>query len=236
MPIDVWEQDDARAAARELSPGRVLAQSLSIWSRMLQIPVRFLQIPFEAINWGLNRIAETANDSLLSPAPAPAAPPEAEPAVSGVPLPAGSPAPRIEEIIDDNIENDENDPDALRGDRLKLVRWRICFVRHGEEYSFPPHEELIADDLGPGVFEAWKSAEFVQSLTDPEKAPEVPETWSAYLPANCRHGNGRLRRFPPGDMKHLRVFFEVIRYSRRERMHFHERQLTLLREIATNLR
>ena len=65
--------------------------------------------------------------------------------------------------------------------------------------------------------------------------PRRPAWWLATLPLACRHQNGKLRRFPPGDLKYLRVLFEVVRYSRRESLHFHERQLRLLGEIATKL-
>jgi hypothetical protein len=228
-----------RTTVEDISPALALAQSVAILSRILQIQVRLLLVPFGAINWSLNRLAGTANDSLnnsLAPRTAPQTGlPPVLPLVQQTPPTAFADLPRVEILAPSDDEVCENDPEAFRGDRLKLVRWRICFVRHGDESSFPPHEELIADDLAPGVFEAWKSAEFVQSLTDPKKAPEVPEKWLGWLPAACRHANGKLRRLPPGDMKYLRVFFEIIRYSKRERLHFETRQLKVLREIANNL-
>jgi hypothetical protein len=129
---------------------------------------------------------------------------------------------------------DEN-PHGLPGEALKLVRSRIVFVKRGSEFAFDSNETLVADDLQPGVFEAWKIAEFVQRMADPDLAPEVPAEWLTTLPMACRHQNGRLRRFPPGDLKYVRVFFEVLRYSRRESVHFEERQLRLLGEIVTKL-
>ena len=145
------------------------------------------------------------------------------------------PAPHMELLEPPDVSYRDN-PDELRGDSLKLVRSRVVFVRRLEEFAFPAQEDLIADDLEPGVFEAWKIAEFVQRMADPENAPIVPPGWSHYLPATCRHENGRLRRFPPGDLKYLRVYFEVLRYSRRERLHFHERELRVMQDIADLLR
>lgn len=233
----IWDYqwpEGRQVREHERSLARAMAESLSFWSRIFGIPVRLLQIPLETLAFGLNRITETAGNSFSPPSFAPVLPPPDTALAETAPeSPAVVRAPRME-LLTPPDQTFQTNPDGLRGDSLKLVRSRIVFVKRPEEFAFPAQEDLIADDLDPGVFEAWKIAEFMQRLTDPAKAPEVPPGWSVYLPATCRHKNGRLRRFPPGDLKYLRVYFEVLRYSRRESLHFHERQLRLLREIANS--
>ena len=205
----------------------------SMWSRLVLLPVQIVAIQLEIIAICAHRMAEALGGPVavhgLSALPTP------RPVTSPVAYSSGA-QPEPAEILPRLLELrvDENQDD-LRGDSLKLVRSRVVFVRRGDEYAFPPREELIADDLEPGVFEAWKTAEFIQQLADPERAPDVPASWLNYIPPSCRHENGRLRRFPPGDLKYVRVYVEVLRRSPRERLHFHERQIKLLREIASAL-
>jgi len=188
----------------------------------LRIPVDLLQLPLDLFLYGLNRLAETAKDSLGRSAP-PYYPPET----------AVAPAPEL--LVFKRNRETRPDPGCLRGDSLKLVRSRILFIKRGYEYAFPAQEDLIADDLKVEIFEAWKIAEFVQRMADAENAPLIPSAWAEYPPAACCHANGRLRRFPAGDAKYLRVFFEVLNYYPREELRYRETQLRLLREIGEAL-
>jgi hypothetical protein len=233
---DYRPQQDTQVDQQEPTLRRGAPGTLSFWSEVFRIPFQILQIPLETLTYGLNRIADAAAHS-FSPLAPPALTAQVLPsqnAETTEPVPESpdtTPAPHIELFKAPDLNHRDN-PHGLRGDSLKLVRSRVVFVRRLEEFAFPAQEDLIADDLEPGVFEAWKIAEFVQRMADPENAPAVPPTWSHYLPATCRHENGRLRRFPPGDLKYLRVYFEVLRYSRRESLNFHERQLRVLQDIA----
>jgi len=197
-----------------------------------RIPAEILQIPLDALLFGLNRFAEKANDSIAGLraelVPQDSRPPQAPSAETAVVV-------EPEVVVSGLNRTLRPDLDCLRGDDLKLVRSRILFVKRGYEFAFPAQEDLIADDLEVGVFEAWKVAEFVQRMADPENAPAIPAGWAEYPPGGCRHANGRLRRFPTGDSKYLRVFFEVLNYYRREDLRYHENQLRLLREIGEAL-
>jgi hypothetical protein len=220
------------------SLARAVAHSLSFWGNILRIPVELLQIPFDTLDYGLSRIAHIANQPaiLSNTAESASVHRDAIPVAKG-PLnePAATIVPQLELLSAQPDQTYPLNPNSLQGDALKLVRSRVLFVKRDYEFSFPAQEDLFADDLEPGVFEAWKIAEFVQQMADPENAPRIPASWSIYLPAVCRHANGRLRRFPADDNKYLRVFFEVLKYYPRESLRYHERELKILSEIAKSL-
>jgi hypothetical protein len=52
----------------------------------------------------------------------------------------------------------------LSDDTLKLVRYKILFVKRNYEHAFREHETLVSDDLDSASFSAWKVAEFIQGL------------------------------------------------------------------------
>lgn len=207
-------------------PERTSQQS-SLLKAALRIPAEILYFPFDVLLYGLNRFAGRANDSTERWGNEIARSAEEPGSQETVVVPAS-------ELVAADRES-RPDPDCLRGDGLKLVRSRILFIKRGYEYAFPAQEELIADDLEVGFFESWKVAEFVQRMADTGNAPLIPADWKSYPPADCRHDNGRLRRFPAGDAKYLRVFFEVLNYYRREDIRYGETQLKLLREIGEAL-
>jgi hypothetical protein len=219
------------AGKQDSRPSRSALRSWSLWSEFLRIPVEILQIPLDTFLYGLDCLAEKSELSSGPPATAKLANADREviPA-QAPPAPAIVPAPEFFVRGLDRIG-----PDSLRGSALKLVRSRVLFIKRGYEFAFPAQEDLFSDDLEIGVFEAWKIAEFVQRLADPENAPEVPPGWSGYLPPGCRHAHGQLRRFPTGDSKYLRVFFEVLNYYPRESLRYRESHLKLLREIGKAL-
>ena len=100
----------------------------------------------------------------------------------------------------------------LNDDQLKLVRYKILFVKRDYEVAFPEREELIHDNIRGEDFTAWKIAEFIQRL---DKEP-VPERWrkKGYPVGNK---GGFINRLDEDDKKFLRVYFEVLeRYVREE--------------------
>ena len=124
----------------------------------------------------------------------------------------------------------------LSDDQLKLVRYKILFVKRDYEVAFPEREELVHDNMTGDAFAAWKVAEFIQELN--RRGTHVPSKW--------RDGDGKLK-YPPGkehtektdkgwvllglpegDKKYLRVYYEVLeRYVREEE----EDQVVVLRSI-----
>src|SRR5215472_16090681 len=92
----------------------------------------------------------------------------------------------------------------LRDDLLKLVRYKILFVRREYEIAFPEQEDIVSDNMDEDAFSAWKVAEFIQEL--PDGTIRIPAKWLAqdYPPAEFRK-NGFLIGLPHEDKKYLRV-------------------------------
>lgn len=106
----------------------------------------------------------------------------------------------------------------LSDDDLKLVRYKILFVKRDYEVAFPEREELIHDNITGEAFTAWKIAEFIQRL-DKE---ELPERWKKKAYPERRDSEKKLdlrfiHRLDEDDKKYLRVYYEVLeRYVREE--------------------
>ena len=47
---------------------------------------------------------------------------------------------------------------------LKLVRYKILFVKRGYEHAFEEQEELVSDNMDASAYTAWKVAEFIQKM------------------------------------------------------------------------
>jgi len=135
-------------------------------------------------------------------------------------------AKEIEKMTDTNLNDD----------MLKLVRYKILFIRRDYEHAFPEQEELVFDNMTDSAFTAWKIAEFIQSLD----RTEVPTKWREKVPPyppkqERRIVDGRetwvIHSLPETDKKHLRVYFEVLQRYAREKLKYEEDQLDALRGI-----
>jgi hypothetical protein len=117
----------------------------------------------------------------------------------------------------------------LGGNDLKLVRYKILFVKRDYEVAFPEREELVADDLSGTDFTAWKIAEFIQRLDD----EPVPRQWrDKNYPRNYDGvSDPRVAHIDEGDKKYLRVYYEVLTRYSREEFHHDEREVEVLEEI-----
>lgn len=131
----------------------------------------------------------------------------------------------------------------LSDDQLKLVRYKILFVKRDYEVAFPEQEELVHDNITGDAFAAWKVAEFIQQLH--RGHTPVPHSWLSgsggdmpptYPSAehggreHVRHGDRgwMLLGFPESDKKYLRVYYEVLeRYVREEE----DSQVGVLKDI-----
>jgi hypothetical protein len=122
----------------------------------------------------------------------------------------------------------------LRGDMLKLVQYRVLFVRRDYEVAFPEKEELIADSIDETTFTSWKIAEFIQSLGQGEMEP--PGRWRH---RNCPSGwtikEGKLVGLRDEDKKYLRVHYEVLDRFPRKSFGFKGKQIRRLEEIRDAL-
>jgi len=124
----------------------------------------------------------------------------------------------------------------LNDDQLKLVRYKILFVKRDYEVAFDEKEELVHDNMTGDAFAAWKVAEFIQELN--RRRTYVPSKWRGNdgklkYPAGTEHAERTdkgwvLLGLPEGDKKYLRVYYEVLeRYVREEE----EDEVVVLRSI-----
>jgi hypothetical protein len=115
----------------------------------------------------------------------------------------------------------------LNDDMLKLVRYKILFIKRDFEHAFDENEELVYDNMTDSAFTAWKIAEFVQSL---EKI-EIPEKWQKQNYPRAAKSGEKIHSLDESDKKYLRVYFEVLQRYAREKLKYEEDQLTALRGI-----
>jgi hypothetical protein len=129
----------------------------------------------------------------------------------------------------------------LSGHILKLIRYKILFVKRKYEVAFPEIEELIADSLTDTGYTAWKIAQFIQGLDH----IAVPAAWGggkdkkvkpAY-PKGARYKDGRwvIHELDEDDKKYLRVYFEVLERYKREKFNHKKRQIKVLKEISKRI-
>jgi hypothetical protein len=66
----------------------------------------------------------------------------------------------------------------LNDDMLKLVRYKILFVKRDYEVAFPEEEDLVPDNMTGADFSAWKVAEFIQRLGHRPPDVRFPKRWA----------------------------------------------------------
>jgi len=135
-------------------------------------------------------------------------------------------------------ERDTRDRD-LRDDKvLKLVRYKILFVKRDYENAFPEKEELVSEDTDIAGYTAWKIAEFIQDL----KNIEIPKKWrDKKYPRNVEltsppEASPKINELPEDDKKYLRVYYEVLQRYRREEFRYQERQIEVLEQIRDRMK
>jgi len=127
----------------------------------------------------------------------------------------------------------------LRDDMLKLVRYKILFVRREYEVSFPEQEDIVSENMDGDAFAAWKVAEFIQDLVKGET--RVPQKWAdkqypqGFIKPAGDFRNGTLTGLPPEDKKYLRVYYEVLERYPREKFKYEEQQIRILEDIRDSL-
>jgi formylglycine-generating enzyme len=123
----------------------------------------------------------------------------------------------------------------LRDDMLKLVRYKVLFVRREYEHSFAEQEDLVPDNMDESSFAAWKTAEFIQELQ--RKETKVPERWkNKNYPRSEFVAGNYLTGLPDEDKKYLRVYFEVLDRYPREKFKYEEQQIRVLEQIRDRVK
>ena len=122
----------------------------------------------------------------------------------------------------------------LRDDTLKLVRYKVLFVKREYEHAFPEREDLVPDNMDGTSFTAWKVAEFIQQLGRGETA--VPHKWAdKNYPGGDYARGGLLLGLRDEDKKYLRVYYEVLERYPRGKFKYEQRQVGALRQIRDAL-
>ena len=120
---------------------------------------------------------------------------------------------------------------------LKLVRYKILFVKRDYEYPFPEQEELVAENMDEASYTAWKIAQFIQQL----KETPIPKKWEDKNPPvklespPASRTPGMINELPEDDKKYLRVYYEVLQRFPREEFKYQQRQIEVLEEIRDRM-
>jgi hypothetical protein len=142
----------------------------------------------------------------------------------------------IEKKEENTLSNDGNgaglDKD-LHDDMLKLVRYKILFVKREYEHAFPEKEDLVSDNMDGSAFTAWKVAEFIQELG--RKETPLPRKWNEKHYPDGHHDGKFLIGLPEGDKKYLRVYYEVLERYPREKFKYEEQQIRVLEQIRDKM-
>jgi hypothetical protein len=114
-------------------------------------------------------------------------------------------------------------------DRLRLVRYKILFLKRDLEVAFPEQEELVVEEIPKDGFISWKIAEFIQQMSRGEV--RQPGKWREknYPPTGVTGGN--VTSLPDKDKRFLRVYCHVLDWYERERLN----QVDVLKEIRDRL-
>jgi len=135
-----------------------------------------------------------------------------------------------ETTIEEEPRMSNMDDKDLSGDDLKLVRYKVLFIKRDHEFAFPEREDLVSVDIDETGFTAWKIAEFIQRL---DETP-VPDKWrSKGYPSSGTETY--IRRLPEDDKQYLRVFYQVLDRFPREEASYEADQIKVLEQIRDEL-
>lgn len=221
------ERDSARYSSRTVMwlLGSMVMIPVKAFVYGMEMFVRTMRGMQDATDRGLGVVA---GDTIDGGAANSAEPVGATQPASGGPVPTGQL--NVQETI--GKETVKMSDINLNDDMLKLVRYKILFIKRDYEYAFPEQEELVYDNMTDSAFTAWKIAEFIQALD----RTEVPEKWLKKVPpypADRKKVGDKeyIHRLDESDKKFLRVYFEVLQRYAREKLKYEEDQLDALRGI-----
>lgn len=132
-------------------------------------------------------------------------------------------------------------------DRLRLVRFKILFLKRNLEVAFQEEEELVSEDMTKDGFISWKIAEFIQKMSGKEvKQPgkwEDPNNYPEKAGGTVvveNEGTPEEKRYvtalPDKDKRYLRVYSQVLAWYDREKRNYERDQADVLSEIRDALK
>lgn len=191
--------------------------------------MRMCLLPFDVLRRSVEVLAGPIAAAPAPPAPRAPVAPRTNPVVPSMVAPT-------EEVRVMSYDSPARQDRDLQDSMLKLVQYRVLFVKREYEHVFGESEEMVHDNMDGTAFVGWKIAEFMQELRDGKI--DVPRKWAQknYPPPDCHCVDGdKLTDLPAEDKKYLRVYFEVQERYVREKFRFEETQVDVLREIAQRL-
>lgn len=223
-----------------------------------QVLGQFLMLPFAAFVYGIEVLIKTmqsiqqVSNQGMEVMAGPRSQVTGQPEVRAAPAVPAEPEPMIHIASNDatsgNTEttyhkeeqllstdgNSANGLDKdLHDDMLKLVRYKVLFVRREYEVAFPEKEDLVPDNMDGAAFTAWKIAEFIQDVE--KKLVIAPQKWvDKKYPKEMKSGDP-LDTIPHEDKKYLRVYYEVLERYPREKFKYEEQQIKVLEDIRDKL-
>lgn len=156
--------------------------------------------------------------------------------------PEPRPAQKEAATMDTSVGYESRRDRDLRDDTLKLVRYKILFVKREYEVAFQEEEDLVYDNMDATSFAAWKVAEFVQRMHN--EGVRQPVRWQARgypaAPNSTKadryfHRDCVLKALPEDDKKYLRVYYEVLDRYPREKFRHEEQQIRVLEQIRDRM-
>jgi hypothetical protein len=122
------------------------------------------------------------------------------------------------------------DQDLSGEDTLKLVRYKILFVKRDYEHAFPEKEELVSYDTSGPEWVGLKVAHFMSKLATTKK----PEKWRE-KPYPPEVTGEYIMKIPKEDQKYIKVYFEVLQRWDRQEAEYDKQQVEVLREIRDRI-
>ena len=122
------------------------------------------------------------------------------------------------------------DQDLGGEDRLKLVRYKILFVKRDYEVAFDEREDLVSYSTTGPDWAALEISRFMVNL----KHTKRPEKWrDKHYPPGVK--GEYIDYIPDEDQKYLRIYFEVLQRWEREEAEYDKQQVQVLREIRDSI-
>ncbi len=118
----------------------------------------------------------------------------------------------------------------LRDKKVKVMTYRVLFLKRGLEAAFAEQEELLHEDMTSQELKTWKIAEFVRAL------PHVnqPQKWKRkHYPPQAE--DGKIVALPDKDLKYLDVHCSTEACFRPEPFRYRKRKIKVLEEIRDRL-
>lgn len=221
--------------------GQLLTLPMAAFVYGIEMLIKTMQGVQQVSNQGMEVMigSQSRLNDLPEARAAPAAPVEQQAPVSGNNIAAPDSGTteiifKEEKPLSNNGDHANGRDKDLHDDMLKLVRYKILFVRREYEYAFPEQEDLVSDNMDGSAFTGWKIAEFIQDLH--RQTTRVPLKWKdkSYPPRDFIQ-DGYLNGIPHEDKKYLRVYYEVLERYPREKFKYEEQQIKVLEDIRDRL-